>query len=1009
MAYLPGNHSVSGTVGASIIGAPPANLFVGGNAVTTSNPVAVQPPLSGHLDVHIIESSNASVITATKGSIAAVIVGGSIAASFTPPANQSVSGAVGIEGTPTFLQLAGSVLATSATISPAANQSVSGTVGASTIGIVPVSFAPGTADSFGHLITGGMYNQIDIPFFRASVANLVAVTTANGGSAISSVGGAIFSTGTNADGSSKGVTPSTLSYRAGSEIYAYFTARFTATGDGNSYQRIGPFNASDGMFVGYQGSTFGIGLRNNTADTFIPKAQWNVDTLVGGAGSRFTRGGAPEAIDVEQVNVYRVRLGWLGAAPIEYEALSPDGNWVTFHQVRQPNSSSILSIENPDLPITVDVAKASGTSSVLNILTGCWGGGTTTPLTKIGDTLTSSTFSQLTRAVITGETTAGGGGNFVNVKVNPSGTLQIGGSVDVAGSVASHIKSGSVIAVLGGNTSVVVSNFPTNQNVSGSVVATQGTTPWIIGSIYGNISGSVAVTGTVTANAGTVPGSVVAFQSNPSVFQALAGLMSTNASVITVGTAAANQSVSGTVDIGVTPGSVASHIKSGSVIAVLGGNTSVVVANTNLNVSGSVAAWLQSTNASVITVGTAAANQSVSGTVDAAQIGAWRVSVISSTPSSMLVGASVFGNVGISGTPNVNTAGSVVAFQSNPSVLQTLAGLMSTNASVITVGTAAANQSVSGTVDAAQIGAWRTSVISSTPSSLLTGASIFGQLPAGTAPLGSVATLQGTNPWIITGSVQAAVSGSVASYPLGTIVTSLVSTVPSSVIVGASIFGLPPVNVTNTNLNVGGSVVAFQGSAPWANTNVGSIITTQIGSVITVSKDSSVVAVLQAPSIVGSYAEDAAHATADKGLFTLGVRNDAVSSLTSAERDYSPIAVDDAGRNIVVPFAGQQACIISYFGSVVSGSVTLIKASVIGSRSYITDFWVANTGSVAQLITFQGGDTSVIGYTIAPAGGGSNSPGIAIPLRTTLSQDLAFKATGTSSVVYMTVKGYQAP
>lgn len=76
--------------------------------------------------------------------------------------------------------------------------------------------------------------------------------------------------------------------------------------------------------------------------------------------------------------------------------------------------------------------------------------------------------------------------------------------------------------------------------------------------------------------------------------------------------------------------------------------------------------------------------------------------------------------------------------------------------------TASGNQSVSGTVN----------TVNTTPSSMLVGASIFGQLPAGTALLGSVATLQSTNPWIMTGSVQGFptnqnVSGSVVAFLSG--------------------------------------------------------------------------------------------------------------------------------------------------------------------------------------------------------------------------------------------------
>src|SRR3990167_9180487 len=52
-------------------------------------------------------------------------------------------------------------------------------------------------------------------------------------------------------------------------------------------------------------------------------------------------------------------------------------------------------------------------------------------------------------------------------------------------------------------------------------------------------------------------------------------------------------------------------------------------------------------------------------------------------------------------------------------------------------------------------------------------------------------------------------------------------------------------------------------------------------------------------SIVGTYGEDAGHATGNSGLFTMGVRNDDLSSITSADLDYSPHAVGPAGEGIV--------------------------------------------------------------------------------------------------------------
>ena len=116
------------------------------------------------------------------------------------------------------------------------------------------------------------------------------------------------------------------------------------------------------------------------------------------------------------------------------------------------------------------------------------------------------------------------------------------------------------------------------------------------------------------------------------------------------------------------------------------------------NVAGSVAAFLAgSTNASVITVGTAAANQSVSGTVN-----------VGNFPTTQNISGSVF------------ATGSITALQgSNPWKVELTSG------SVVTTG---GNSSVQ----------------------------VVGQVPTtsvvvvpGTGVLGSVATLQGTNPWFV--------------------------------------------------------------------------------------------------------------------------------------------------------------------------------------------------------------------------------------------------------------------
>lgn len=176
--------------------------------------------------------------------------------------------------------------------------------------------------------------------------------------------------------------------------------------------------------------------------------------------------------------------------------------------------------------------------------------------------------------------------------------------------------------------------------------------------------------------------------------------------------------------------------------------------------------------------------------------------------------------------------------------------------------------------------------------------------------------------------------------------------------------------------------------------------------------NSSVVAVLRNSSVSGVGLFNVNH-TGNGSVMAIEylVRNDTLASTLGVDGTIGPGARTSAGLAVIKPFAPNEST-FNYTGSVVSGSVTLISASVTGKRSYITDFWIANTNtvsSVSALVTFQDGSTSIIGRTIAPAQGGSNAPGLAIPLKTNPSQDLAFIVSPAPSILYVTVNGYQAP
>jgi hypothetical protein len=305
----------------------------------------------------------------------------------------------------------------------------SGPVKALDVHIAVDATSPGN-DVFATQMVGTRYNQIEVNFETAPGATFITQTFSGGGAVSHTNGHALYSTGTAVSAQAKAVSVGTVVYRPANEIYAYFTAAFTAPTSAASHQRIGIYDSTDGFFIGYEGTSFGVTTRSGGSDSSVARASFNGDLLTGAAGSKFTRNGSPEAINLAYSNLFRIRFGWLGSGSILFDVFSPDGVWVNFHTIKQPNSSINPSIQKPDLPITLDVQKSSSDATNLIMATACWAGGTSSQFTRITDTLTNNSLAGLTRAVITGVTTGGGGG-YVNVKVNPSGALV----VDVTGAV----------------------------------------------------------------------------------------------------------------------------------------------------------------------------------------------------------------------------------------------------------------------------------------------------------------------------------------------------------------------------------------------------------------------------------------------------------------------------------------------------------------------------------------------------------------------------------------------
>lgn len=345
----------------------------------------------------------------------------------------------------------------------------------------PVSIVSGTVntdiqtDAFQQTVIATRYNQIEINFSTddPDVISTITVSKNNGGDASNATGQALFTSGANTNGGVSAVTNADVIYRPHAETYVAFTAIWTSGGLANSYQRIGIYDVNNGFFLGYEGTVFGVTVRKGGVDTQTAQAAFNIDTLTGGPTSKYTRAGVPEAANFALDNLFRIRFGWLGAAPIQWEIFSPDGEWVLFHIQRHPNTVALPTINNPDLPITIDIQKTGAGATVLNMNTACWAAGTSSDLSKVTDTITDDTLAALNRSVIAGRSSTGGG-TYYNVKVTPSGALVTAGP-DIYPEDSAHSSGNEgafVLAVRNDNATTILTSA--NGDYSGIAVNQNG-------------------------------------------------------------------------------------------------------------------------------------------------------------------------------------------------------------------------------------------------------------------------------------------------------------------------------------------------------------------------------------------------------------------------------------------------------------------------------------------------------------------------------------------------------
>ena len=256
---------------------------------------------------------------------------------------------------------------------------------------------PGTIDLFGQVICAESNPQISIPFFQGAPSTWMTITSTNGGTTAAGTGAqasmGLFSSGTNVSGTLKALSNS-VSYLPGCEVRCIFTAQFTTPTNAAEIEQVGICNLTDGLAIGYNGTTFGIWTYFNGTPTFIAQASWNKDTLTGAAGTLFTSAGAALTLNPNDLVLYRLRYGYLGVAAFYFEVFSPDNGWVTFHEINNSDVATHTSFTNPNLPFMVNITKTSADATNLVVGIGCVSAGITSDTSAAingAGTLTSGT------------------------------------------------------------------------------------------------------------------------------------------------------------------------------------------------------------------------------------------------------------------------------------------------------------------------------------------------------------------------------------------------------------------------------------------------------------------------------------------------------------------------------------------------------------------------------------------------------------------------------------------
>lgn len=137
-----------------------------------------------------------------------------------------------------------------------------------------------------------------------------------------------------------------------------------SSGAANSkqYAGIGTSTLSNGLFFGYNGTSFGLTTNYNFVETWVPQASWNKDTMLGTGGTANPSG---MTLDPTKGNVFQIRFQYLGFGCFFFYIEDPTtGRFQLVHVVEFPNSYTVTNLLQPSVNLVWRVVNTTNTSNI---------------------------------------------------------------------------------------------------------------------------------------------------------------------------------------------------------------------------------------------------------------------------------------------------------------------------------------------------------------------------------------------------------------------------------------------------------------------------------------------------------------------------------------------------------------------------------------------------------------------------------------------------------------------